>query len=410
MRGYHLTVSYPWQRFSFGLLLKGEYKTVVCFGGKMMFDLEKIALLVVSRMGHLLVDHRRCTRVRSPLSQCSLCQDICPVRAISFGQDGISLADNCLECGLCAGVCPTGALKIQEPTERNVLDKIEKMGENGVPIVVACSRNQELDERVLKVPCLGSLSREFLLVLDGLSFPIHLIYSEKTCSICPVSGGGNIYLEKLEEVRSFEDSLGLGIFSIKNVETVPSLVSAKKISHSDMGRREFFRSMWGGAKKVPLMALESLLGTETEPEAEKGITELPEMTVDRLEFLKRALASVTSEFQLPFLLRPQLQKTCYFCRTCAVLCPVGALKCVVGGDYQLFLHQDLCTGCGLCTQVCYHQSLGLVPATVSGVKSEEPLVLALGEKKNCSTCGQEIIVSGPVEECFMCQKKAVLDE
>ncbi|HHX50244.1 MAG TPA: 4Fe-4S binding protein, partial [Clostridia bacterium] len=117
-----------------------------------MFDLEKIALLVVSRMGPLLVDHRRCTKVRSPLSKCSLCQDICPVQALSFNQEGISFADSCLECGLCAGVCPTGALKIQEPTEMNLLEKIEKMGEDGASIAISCRQNRELDQRVLTVP------------------------------------------------------------------------------------------------------------------------------------------------------------------------------------------------------------------------------------------------------------------
>ncbi|HHX50177.1 MAG TPA: 4Fe-4S dicluster domain-containing protein [Clostridia bacterium] len=244
-------------------------------------------------------------------------------------------------------------------------------------------------------------------MLDGLSFPVHLIHSEKNCSTCPVTGGGDVYIDRLKEVRSFGDRLGLDCLSIKNVGKVPSLISTRKVSHSGLGRRAFFRSMWGGARKVPLMALESLLNTG--PEQEQGITELPGLTVDRLEFLKRALAPVNSDVQLTFLQQPFLQQTCHYCRACVVLCPVGALKCEVGDDYRLLLHQDLCTGCGLCTQVCYHQSLGLAPATVAGMKKEEPLVLALGRKKSCSTCGQEMIVSGPVEECFICQKKALLD-
>ncbi|NLC11701.1 MAG: 4Fe-4S binding protein [Firmicutes bacterium] len=374
-----------------------------------MLDLEKIALLVASRMGPLLADHRRCTRIRSPLSKCSLCQELCPVQALSFHQgEGISFADSCLECGLCAAVCPTGALKIQEPTEMNLLQKIEALGENGAAVALGCRRNRELDQGVLTVPCLGSLSREFLLLLDGLPFPVYLIHNEETCSGCPVTKGGELCRERLKELRSFQEGLGLASFSIKNVGQVPGKVFSRKRAASGLGRRAFFRSLWGGARKVPLMALESFLNGETEKE--KGITELPGLKADRLAFLQRALLPVHSPAPIPFLAQPFLRQACHFCRACVVLCPVGALKCEVDGDhYRLLLHQNLCTGCGLCAQVCYHESLELAPAAVAHVKREEPLVLAQGEKKSCSICGQEMIISGPAEECFLCRKKALLD-
>jgi ferredoxin len=225
----------------------------------------------------------------------------------------------------------------------------------------------------------------------------------------PGDQGRRALPERLKELRSFQEGLGLASFLSRMWDRFPGKVFSQKRAASGLGRRAFFRSLWGGARKVPLMALESFLNTGPEQEQEQGITELPGLTVDRLEFLKRALAPVNSEVQIPFLQQPFLQQACHYCRACVVLCPVGALKCEVGDDYRLLLHQDLCTGCGLCTQVCYHQSLGLTPATVAGMKKEEPLVLALGRKKSCSTCGQEMIVSGSVEECFICQKKALLD-
>ncbi len=370
-------------------------------------DLEKIASLVASRTGPLLVDHRLCSRVRSPLSRCTLCLDICPVQAISISKGRkIILSEACLECGLCAAVCPTAALKIQEPTELELLSRIEKMGESGTDVVLGCGHNRELGRGVLTVPCLGALSREFLFALDKLTFPIHVVYSESLCDPCPIKLGGDLYIKRLAEVRSVGKMMGLDPHSINNVTKPPAMEpdrSKQQEADNAVGRRAFFKSMWGGAKQVPLLALDGLLGAE--PQVEKGVTEISGLAVDRIEILKKTVDAVDSQAQLPLLDHPQLQSACYFCRTCVILCPVGALKCAEGDKCKLFLHTDLCVGCGLCAQVCFHKSLVMQPAVVADLRKDEPKVLAIGEKKKCSGCGQGIISSGEDEKCPICRKK-----
>jgi pyruvate formate lyase activating enzyme len=47
------------------------------------------------------------------LADCRECLDICPQKALSKGQKGISLKrDRCVACGLCASVCPAEALQM----------------------------------------------------------------------------------------------------------------------------------------------------------------------------------------------------------------------------------------------------------------------------------------------------------
>lgn len=52
---------------------------------------------------------------------CSLCEDICPLNAISLGSEGVAeiKADSCIGCGLCATVCPGNAISLVEirPTD-----------------------------------------------------------------------------------------------------------------------------------------------------------------------------------------------------------------------------------------------------------------------------------------------------
>lgn len=53
---------------------------------------------------------------RESCTSCGLCEDICPVNAVSTGPgDDVSLrTEACIGCGLCASVCPTGAITLIE--------------------------------------------------------------------------------------------------------------------------------------------------------------------------------------------------------------------------------------------------------------------------------------------------------
>lgn len=368
-----------------------------------VFDLEKLAHFVTSRMGPLLVEHQYCSRVRSPLSKCSYCTDICPKDALSFGQEGIEIDDDCLECGLCAGVCPTGALGIQEPTQLALLDKIRSFGEQGVTIAIGCRRQLELNPKGLAVPCLGSLSLEFLLVLDQVSQPVYFVLAEDKCAQCQVTGGGDHCLQQLAEARRIIQSLGLRGGAIRLVPEAPPIKIPKPKETTDPGRRAFFRSIFSGAKQVPRAMVQSILDDETSEE-ETAIKAVSGVEADRQKLLRKGLEQVKEfSLELNLLQRPVLQSTCHFCRACTILCPLGAIKC--SDDYQLTLEPEKCTGCNLCTEICLHQSLALSAGTIAGLYQEGPELLAHGVKGRCRSCGQEMVSSEEQELCFVCAKR-----
>lgn len=371
-----------------------------------VFDLEKLAQFVTSRMGPLLVEHQRCSRARSPLSKCSHCLDICPENALSFGPEGIEIADTCLECGLCAGVCPTGALGIQEPTELALLEKIQFLNAQGVTIAIGCRRQPELNPKGLSVPCLGSLSREFLLVLEQASDPVYLVLDEEKCAQCKVTGGGEHCLKQLAEVGRVIETLGLKGGAIRLVPEAPPIKVPKKKEDTDPSRRAFFRSIFSGAKQVPKAMVLSILDDGMKEE-ETGIKAVSGVEVNRQRLLRRGLEQVKeSTEELDLVQRPVLQSTCHFCRACTILCPLGALKCT--DDYRLTLDTGKCTGCGLCTEICLHQSLALSTGKIADVYQAEPELLAQGVKGRCRSCGQEMVTSEEKEFCFICEKRATM--
>lgn len=368
-----------------------------------VFNLEKLALLVSSRMGPLLVDHQRCSRVRSPLSKCSSCMDICPVDALSFSHDGIEINGDCLECGLCAGVCPTGALGIQEPTELALLDKVVTIGEREGTAVIGCRPQHELNPKGISIPCLGSLSWELLLTLDSASFPVYMVQSMKKCSECPVKDGGAQFLEQLRKSRDLLALLEMQRDAIKVMERAPELKAPKKADLPDPSRRAFFRSVFTGAKQVPRTMLNAVL--EGPKEEERGIKAAKGTDTARLYLLKKALGGKpiqAEEFKA--LRQVKLASTCYFCKACSILCPLGAIKQTSGN--RLVLDAGKCTGCKLCIDVCMHKSLVLGPSNLAQVCQEEKIVLARGVEATCQECGQKMISSEPKETCFICERKA----
>ncbi|SJZ40317.1 DUF362 domain-containing protein [Selenihalanaerobacter shriftii] len=43
---------------------------------------------------------------------CGVCEDECPVEAISEGDDKFDIdADECIDCGVCADACPVEAIE-----------------------------------------------------------------------------------------------------------------------------------------------------------------------------------------------------------------------------------------------------------------------------------------------------------
>jgi ferredoxin len=54
-------------------------------------------------------------QIGSACVSCGACADVCPVGAISQGDDRYVIdANSCLDCGTCADTCPNGAISPAE--------------------------------------------------------------------------------------------------------------------------------------------------------------------------------------------------------------------------------------------------------------------------------------------------------
>lgn len=372
-----------------------------------MFKFEKIIETATSRMEPISINHQRCSRVRSPLSKCSKCIEHCPKEGISIKNSKVELNDNCIQCGLCAAVCPTGAISIQEPTELNLYNYMEEAGKTSNIVVLTCRHNDDVSNNYFKVPCLGSLTLEFLLGIDNLPLEIHIVFSEEKCEGCIVNGISS-YLENMKKIKKIEKDLGLLGGAIRNTEKAPK-IKIKKASDEEIDeeRREFLFSIFKSVKKLPNAAIKYVLGENEEDKNSKAIVANP--TVRKYPILRKVFSNIKEEeladIEIIDYLLPSLVGACNFCRACTLLCPMGALKYVEEEDkLSLFLLKDACSGCGLCVEVCYHKALELKSKRIKDFSLIEPSMLAAGTKQKCSICKQTITSSKTIEVCSSCLK------
>ncbi len=373
-----------------------------------MIKFEKLIETATSRMMPITTDKNRCSKARSPLSKCNKCLESCPVDGITIDKSGVTLNNNCIYCGLCASNCPTNAIFIQEPTELNLYDYIEEMGQKNNAVVLTCKKKEETSNTKFKVPCLGSLSLEFLFGIDLLPFDINIVFDENKCKECVVTNGIKNYLNTLERVKKLKKLLNLQGDSIKHLDKMPILKKNKGSKDEDIDdeRREFLFSVFKSAKKLPNYAIKYMLGSEEENKKSKAVLANP--TIEKFPILRKTLNQVNKEFvnvEINEHLKPTLVEVCNFCRACTILCPTGSLKYKEEGDkLEINLIKEACTGCGLCAEVCYYKALEMKPKTVGDFISKGSSTLVYGIKQKCSICKKTITASENIEICSSCLK------
>ena len=345
-----------------------------------MMIFERAIETMTGRMRVLRIEEERCTRNRSRLSGCSKCMDLCPENAITIKNKKIFIGESCIECGICAGVCPTDSIMIQEPRENSLYGYIENRGDKGLESTIVCKENQENSKDAFKIPCLGSLSLEFLIGVDILDLGVNMIFKYEDCMECRASRGIELYLENLEKLRRIKDLLEIEKSSIRNLDQLPKLKKKKEYKDEDIDeeRRLFLRSIFKTTKDLPNIAVKQILGDGRKPEESRSIAPNPSFKKYRI------LSKLSGELRdggledrtMDHYFKPHMEKDCKLCGACSTLCPMGALKLEEEESVKvLYIRNDLCSGCGLCQEVCYHKSIVMNKKSLYDFSEREAVVL-----------------------------------
>ncbi len=368
-----------------------------------MLNLERLAQLVSYHMGKLMVDQKRCCKVRSHLSSCSLCQDVCPVQGIAVSFDGVHLNESCKECGLCTAVCPTEAIQLKAPSLRELLDMLNDKAPKKA-LYIACEKQKPKNFNGVIVPCLGSFSREMILALYCNPNKIEVLYSNDKCEECIIKSGGNQFAIGLQQM---EQLLSGNFLPDDGISFVSKLPEEKEIN---LERRQFFASIFGGLKKIPKVATEEAseivregFGEAAELKQGEG-TNLPSSY--KLQLLQTILSKRELEKSkaIPHRQKPALVETCYLCKACVVLCPQQALS-IDAEENQLLHRESQCVGCKLCVDICFYKSLSMEESKIGGLLNNEPQILAKGIKQICSECEGAFNASAQMQSCILCANK-----
>jgi len=290
----------------------------------------------------------RCLLERNSVGGCDKCQQACPHQAINLQSFTVEIDEvKCTSCGLCTAVCPGVALEyplgpIQEKLHR---------GRGQIRCAKAPGAGDE-------VRCLGQLTPGVLAEAASRYGPLTLAHGD--CENCKIGGPTvpeRVQIAVREAQRYFPE--------------LKAHLQQEPLRGAEVGRREFFGAMFGGAKRSAAELVPNLPLPSAGPDEDQR-AELP------AELRLRKVAAFRAQsVHWP---RITVAEGCTLCPVCTNVCPTRAVQrerdagC---SEYVLRLNVSACTGCGACVESCPPQVISLVDASRDEVLGE-PLELFRG--------------------------------
>ena len=313
------------------------------------------------------VHPQQCTRLRHRRSRCNLCAATCPSQAIVWRAASLEVEPGkCTGCGLCAAVCPTGALEAQNPTNGELVARVQELAKERDWVAFACPRYLEgrpaESGRYLRVNCLGRLDESVL--VGAVAVGMRSVWlMDGACRECAQPQGRAAALQAVQRANALLAAYGHGGVVRMAAELPPELRSAAVTPAGSLSRRELLSLMTHQTARKAAVAVGTLLDRQA-AQAEDAAPKKGELP-KRLPAKRRLLLAALKRLGTPsgaaadtgLWARVLLKDNCNGCTMCAFFCPTGALtKTPAGLSFRL----AECTNCRLCEEICHWQALRLV--------------------------------------------------
>lgn len=303
---------------------------------------------------------------------CTLCVDVCPVKAIDLSEGAIEIGDACRKCCLCATVCPSECFSTNKLTPRKIYERIVRAASAFEHAYVTCTRAlgrmPEGNEVVL--PCVGAVPAEVWYAVMSEYPNVEVYLPLGICDRCRNITGEEVFANEIGKAEEMSGK-GLGLeVSEKNLD---------RTKNHAFERKEFIDSIAKQGLAAVTVANPALA-------AAKSITNTLNMNTRRINAITHSLEGAATPtashrrrilVQRRQLLLTTLQKhpklavrltpqrpvcnsqLCNMCGECSNVCPTRACELTENGVVNF--EGAYCTECGACLKVCEAKALKFEP-------------------------------------------------
>jgi ferredoxin len=343
--------------------------------------------------------------------------EICPENVISL-DPGPTIADRCSGCGLCQRVCPTGVFHNELLSDHFMLNMMtslsrrDQIKDEKRRLFIYCHRADNQGNDSIKVPCLGSIKEETLLVAS-LSVFDEVILRKGDCYRCRFKEGEKLLACSIATARTVFESIGAGEYTVK--------IEEKEGGEEEvLSRRDLFLKISNKVKNKTVSFLDqgekvirnSFLHTiYCEREKEDGkrpspVRELIGKVIEHKFGGNNSIIKYNPEYPWGNLRIDE--RRCTACGTCVQICPTGAIsEKSENGRKLIYFNSYLCSNCSLCREACLNKAIEVEEDfDLADIFKGKEKIAAEITLTSCIICG-EIIRAGSSKLCPTCQKRQV---
>ncbi|SHO81022.1 Ferredoxin [hydrothermal vent metagenome] len=331
-----------------------------------------------------------CVRATSKFSECTKCEDICPVDTISFINNIPSFTPSaCIDCGACVSICPSDAFSLREFSFIEFFFAFIESKDS----VISANEN---------IPSLALLSVENLISLANVKENIVINLSQ---------------VEILKDyIISNINEANFILSSYSSREIIISYENSKKVEDEEVSsRREFLSnlSIKEGIKhkaKFDEKVVEDELKTfdidlsNISKIKDKNITDSRKVLLTTLKRVEKPSSyEILPQEEVSFISQKYIDDSCTNCQICYRVCPTGALSSDAKFSIINF-DAVLCIKCHLCHDVCEPNSIKLQNGfEISEFFEPRKRALITFNIKRCNECGNNFTYFEGEQICPRCK-------